>query len=202
MKRIGLSVALAFLAMLPLHAADWSAVVKRVETSLVYVENDEGSCTGFVIDTARKYVMTAAHCDGKEIYADRVVAKVLAKDTHEDLMVLKVEDLDPSRTALTLASKNPDIQESVMACGYGYGLERPFYRSARVSDNAVVIPGINGVFIGTDAPFIAGMSGGAVVNGSSDIVSIVQRSDGSALGIGVGAEVIRARMGRFFGAAK
>lgn len=200
MRRSLLALVSALLALAPrLIAADpWPGVVKHVESALVSVENSEGSCSGSVIDTARKYVLTAAHCDGSELYADRVVAHVLAKDTHEDLMVLKVEDLDPSRTALTLASKNPGIQTQVLSCGFGYALERPFYRSARIADNAIVIPGIAQTFIGTDAPFIGGMSGGPVVNDLGQIVSIVQRSDASALGIGVGAEMIRERVGRFF----
>lgn len=199
MKRVVASLLLAVVSMLHLSAVDqWPAVVKQVESALVSVESDDGSCSGTVIDMARKYVLTAAHCDGKELYADRVVAKVVAKDTHEDLMVLKVEELDPARTALTLAAKNPGIQTQVLACGFGYALERPFYRSARISDNAIVIAGIAQTFIGTDAPYIGGMSGGPVVNDRGEIVSIVQRSDGSALGIGAGAETIRARVGRFF----
>lgn len=201
MKRIGLSVALALSAVLPIHAADpWPAVVKHVESAVVSVENTEGSCTGFVIDTARKYVLTAAHCDGKELYADRVAAEVVSKDTHKDLLVLSVKELDPHRTALKLAPKNPDVMEQVVSIGYGYALERMFYRSARITDNAVMIPegGVGGPYIGTDAPYIGGMSGGPVINVAGAVVSIVQRSDGSALGIGVGAEIIKERVGRFF----
>ena len=201
MTRIALSLAFALLAVGPLSAADpWPAIVKRVEPAIVSVENTEGSCTGFVIDTTRKYVLTAAHCDGKELYADRVAAKVVSKDTHKDLLVLKVEQLDPSRTSLSLAAKNPEVMEQVVSIGYGYALERMFYRSARITDNAVMIPegGIGGPYIGTDAPFIGGQSGGPVIDVLGHVVAIVQRSDGSALGIGVGAEIIKERVGRFF----
>lgn len=201
MKRIALSFALAVLPLVPVAAMDpWPGVVKKVEPAIVSVENADGACTGFVIDTARKYVLTAAHCDGKELYADRVSASVVSKDTHKDLLVLKVAELDPGRTALKLAETNPAVMEQVVSVGYGYALERMFYRSARITDTAVMIPeqGIGGPFIGTDAPFIGGQSGGPIVNVSGAVVAIVQRSDGSALGIGVGAEIIKERVGRFF----
>ena len=201
MKRIALSLALALLAVGPMSAADpWPAIVKRVEPAIVSVETSDGSCTGFVIDAARKYVLTAAHCDGKDLYADRVAASVVSKDTHKDLLVLEVKELDPHRTALTLAAKNPEVMEEVVSIGYGYALERMFYRSARITDNAVMIPegGVGGPYVGTDAPFIGGMSGGPCVDISGHVVAIVQRSDGSALGIGVGAEIIKERVGRFF----
>lgn len=201
MRRSAALLVLLALSTLPIMAADpWPGVVKHVESALVSVENSEGSCSGSVVDVARHYVLTAAHCDGPDLYADRVVAHVVAKDTHEDLMILKAKDLDPARTALVLAAGNPSIQSQVLACGFGYALERPFYRSARISDNAIVIAGIAQTFIGTDAPYIGGMSGGPVVNDRGEIVSIVQRSDGSALGVGVGAETIKARVGRFFAA--
>lgn len=184
-----------------LRAADpWPGVVKHVESALVSVESNDGSCSGSVIDTVRKYVLTAAHCDGAELYADRVRADVVSKDTHEDLLVLEVKHLDPSRTALTLAAKNPAIQTQILACGFGYALERPFYRSARITDNAIVIPGLTQTYIGTDSSFIGGMSGGPVVNDRGEIVMIVQRGDAATLGIGVGAEMIRERVGRFFAA--
>lgn len=202
MRRSLFALVLSLLCLSPvLRAVDpWPGVVKHVASALVSVENAEGSCSGSVIDTARHYVLTAAHCDGAELYADRVVAHVLAKDTHEDLLVLKVEDLDPARTALTLATKNPEIQQPVLACGFGYALERPFYRSARIMDNKIVVPGLTQTYIGTDATFIGGMSGGPVVNDRGEIVAIVQRGDNASMGIGVGAEMIRERIGRFFAA--
>lgn len=198
-------VALSFCALLLVPSATltaapdpWPGVVTHVQKALVSVESNDGSCSGSVIDTVRKYVLTAAHCDGAELYADRVVAHVLAKDTHEDLLILRVEDLDPTRTALTLAVKNPAIQQQVLACGFGYALERPFWRSSRIADNATVIPGLAQTYIATDATFQPGQSGGPVVNDRGEIVAIVQRGDSATMGVGVGAEMIRERVGRFF----
>jgi len=114
-------------------------------------------------------------------------------------MVVEVKELDPAKEALVLAASNPGIGDEVMSIGYGYGLERPFFRKAMVSDNAVMIPesGIGGPFIGVDSGFIGGQSGGPVVNRAGEVVSIVQRAS-DKLGIGVGADIIRERVGRFF----
>lgn len=181
-------------------ASDWAETIRRVETSLVYIETDEASCTGFVIHQAKHYVLTAAHCDGTPLWADRVKAEVVSKDTKKDLLVLEVKHLDPSRPALRLAAKNPVRGQEVMSAGYGYALERPFFRKANIQDDQLTIPegGIGGPFISTDAPFVPGQSGGPVVNLAAEVVAIVQRADTGTTGIGVGAEILRARVGRFW----
>lgn len=203
MRRALLACSLAAVTFAPLHAGSdpWPGVAKRAASAIVSVKTDDGSCSGSVIDVARKYVLTAEHCAGTNIFADRVAATIVSKDSDEDLMILKVPELDPARTALTLAARNPEIQVQVLSCGFGYALKRPFWRSARITDTEIVVPGLTSTFIGTDAPFIGGMSGGPVLDVAGNIVAIVQRGDGGALGIGVGAETIRDRMGRFFAQA-
>jgi S1-C subfamily serine protease len=185
--------------VVPVAADDWSPLIDRVLKSVVYIESEDALCTGFVIDTKRKFVMTAAHCDGPQIFADRVVAEVIAKDTKKDLLVLEVRNLDPLRPALKLAAGDPKIGQEVLSVGYGMALERPFFRKAMVSDTAVQIPeaGIGGPYIGLDSAFVGGQSGGPVVNSSGEVVLIVQMAS-NTIGIGVGADIIRDRMGRFF----
>lgn len=195
-----LAAVFALLALAPASAlTDWSTVTKQVAPSVVYLENPEGSCTGFVIDAVRHYVLTAAHCDAAKdeaVWVDRVRGKVVSKDTKKDLLVIEAKDLDPSRPALKLAAKNPAIGEEVMSVGYGYGLERPFYRIAHVTDTEVRIDGL-GPFIGVDSGYIGGQSGGPVVNAAGEIVSIVQMAS-DKLGIGAGAELLKDRTGRFW----
>lgn len=196
--------ALLVAGSIPMTATDWSAIIQKVEKALVWVEvGDQGGCSGFVIDTARKYVMTAQHCQPAEagvVWVDRVPAKVVSRDVKKDLMVVVADLLDPSRTALKLADKNPVRGQEVMSAGYGFALERPFFRKASVQDDQLMMPDIGGPFISTDAAFVGGQSGGPVVDINGDVVSIVQRGDGGTTGLGVGAEIIRARMGRFFSA--
>jgi S1-C subfamily serine protease len=199
MRRVLLAVVLSVGAFAPLTAqvTDWSGIIARAEKSVMFVES---GCTAFVIDTARKYVLTAAHCDtpGKTMWVDRVEARIVARDQLKDLLVLEVPHLDPARPALRLA-KNPTRGQNVMSIGYGMALERPFFRIAHVSDDAVTIPNVEGgPFIGLDAAFVGGQSGGPVVDHEGRVVMIVQRAS-NTVGIGVGADTIRDRVGRFFG---
>lgn len=199
MRKSLIALLFAVLSIVPLSASEWGATIKQVEKSIVYINiNDEGGCTGFVIDAERKYVMTAAHCDGAKLYVDNVLGEVVAKDGKKDLMVLYVKHLDPTKTALKLGAE-PKIGDEVISAGFGYALERPFYRKAMVSDNAVMIPegGVGGPFVGVDSGFIGGQSGGPVVNINGEVVSIVQMAS-DKLGIGVGADIIRERVGRFW----
>jgi S1-C subfamily serine protease len=204
MRKLFITLILSLVFAAPAAAQEWSTVIKRIEKALVYVEpiDGTGGCSGFVVNKTEKYVMTAAHCDGDGagvVLLDRVRGEVISKDTKKDLMIFYVKHLDPSKEELKLAAKNPVIGDEVMSAGFGYALERPFFRKAMVSDDAVMIPesGIGGPFIGVDAGFIGGQSGGPVVNINGEVVSIVQRAS-DKLGIGVGAEIIRERMGRFW----
>lgn len=201
MRKLFLVTLMLSFFVAPAFADQWLDVVHKAQKAVLYMEMSEGSCTAFVIDAARKYVLSAAHCyDENGMWVDRVKAEVISLDFKKDLMVLEVKNLDPEKIALKLADKNPEIRQDVMSVGYGYGLERPFFKTARVSDTAVMLPtgGIGGPFIGVDAAYTGGQSGGPVLDVNGDIVSIVQRSDGGTLGIGVGAEIIKERVGRFF----
>ncbi len=205
MGRLFAVIALLFaFTISPFAAPDWSAVVKQVEKSVVFIEiGSEGSCTGFIIDATRHYVMTAAHCqpsDHSSLWVDRVAARVVSLDSKKDLMVVEVKDIDPSLPALVLAHKNPERGQDVMSCGFGMGLERAFFRQAHVQDDQTSVPetGQAGTFVSLDSAFVGGQSGGPVVNAAGEVVMIVQRAS-NTVGIGVGADVIRERMGRFFG---
>lgn len=187
--------------------SDWAPVAEKLGKSVVYIETTSGSCSGAVVDDkagkdgSKDHVLTAAHCDGKEIYADGAAAKVISKDTKKDLMVLEVDDL--GKPALPLAKSNPKTGNEVASYGYGWGLERPMFRTSHVSDDNTYIPenGIGGPFIVVDTQFVPGMSGGPVVNQAGEIVLIVQQG-GGGVGIGVGAEVIKSKVGRYFGKAE
>lgn len=194
---------IAFLLAVAL-SADWTPIAEKLSKSVVYLENTNGSCTGFLInsDATNKdkesvdYILTAAHCDGPELYADQSVTRVLWKDVKFDVMVLEIRDT--GRPALVMAKDNPKIGEELASYGFGYGLERPMFRTAHVSDDKTYIPedGIGGPLIVIDAQFVPGMSGGPCVNAAGEVVLIVQRG-GGGVGIGAGAEKLRSKIGRF-----
>lgn len=181
-----------------------SATIAGANGAVIYIETSKGSCTGFIINTVEKLALTANHCDpedGSPIWADKVRAEVKAKDSKKDLLVLRIEDLDPSRTALSLASKNPVTGQEVASVGFGYGLDSVQFRRTTVSSNAITLPNnVNpGPFVGINNSFTPGQSGGPVLNRQGNVVAIVQLGDEATLGLGVGAETIRERVGRFFG---
>lgn len=183
--------------------AQWPSIATELRQSIVYIEGKEGSCTGFVIDNERDFVLTAAHCDMTEMYVDLAPAKVRAKDVKNDLMVLYVEGID--RPALKLAKKNPVIGEEVATYGYGWGLERPLFRVSYISDTeAQVQTGLpnQGPFYVVDKNFMPGQSGGPVVNAKNEVVAIVQLGSNIGVGLGIGAEQIQSKVGKYFAGGK
>ena len=208
MKRLFVALLLVPFLGLSVRATDWSDVVKVVEKSVVWVQiGDGGGCSAFVINQEKHYLLTASHCKPQsheqELWVDYVPAKILFFDSKRDLMVIEAKDIDPVRPALKLAAKNPTIGQEVMSIGYGYALERPFFRQTHIQDDKMALPGVDGgPFVSTDSPFVGGQSGGPVVNSTGEVVLIVQRGDNGTTGLGVGVETIRAHVGRFFEKAK
>lgn len=191
-------------------AADWPALAKELSKSIVPIERDAAgtSCTGFVInahaktddDKDRDYVLTAGHCEAAKMFVDQAKATVLARNKEKDLLLLEVDDLD--RPALTLAKENPKVGEQVASLGFGYGLEQPLLRLTYISaETHIPYEGIGGPLFLTDSTFVGGQSGCAVVNGAGEVVMMVQRGTDS-VGIGVGAETMRQKMGRYWGKPK
>lgn len=181
-------------------ATDWTGIAAKLRDSVVNIETNgdegEGRCSGFVIDDARDFVMTAAHCLDREIFVNSEPADVKARDVKNDLAVLYVKDLD--HDAVTLSRETPKVGEEVASYGFGWGLERPLFRVGHVSDNKTSFPGLEGgPWIVVDAAFIGGQSGCPIVNLKGEVVAIVQRTTDRS-GIGVGADVIRDKMGKYF----
>lgn len=212
MKRMCVALLAFALAAGPVAAQTtntWTAVADMVRRSTVYVQvGQQGSCTGFIINDAAKggrnktedvdFILTAAHCDGNDLFAAQRPTVVKAKDVQKDLLVLEVEDLD--RPALRLARRNPEAGEEVASFGYGYGLEDPMFRVANISNDRIYIPydGIGGPLLALNASFVPGQSGGPVVNHAGEVVMVVQMGT-PIVGFGVGAEVVRDKVGRYFG---
>ncbi len=194
-------VAFAIFAIAPLvGASKWTAVSDKLDESIYFLEvlqgtEVAGSCTAFMIDNSKKLVLTAAHCDGEKILVDGTATYRVFKDERKDLMVLRASGVEGPNVPLAAASV--DRGDEVASMGFGAGLEDPMFRIAHVSNVRMDIEGLSGPFVMIDAGFVGGQSGGPVVNDKGELVMIVQRGNDS-LGIGVGVETIRDRVGKYF----
>lgn len=199
MKRVLVAIGLLCVFAASAHAvSEWNPVAVKLAKSIAYLTGPDGSCTAWSIDQTRDYAMTAAHCDQKDMLVDNIPAKVVAKDSKKDLLVLEVKGMD--KPALHLAKDNPKVGDEVASYGFGLALERPFFRVTHVSDDGLYIPfeGVGGPFILTDTNFIGGQSGAPVVDLSGSVVMIVQMGSNAGFGLGVGAEIMKDKMGRYF----
>lgn len=196
------TIAILVVYALRTFGADWTPIADKLSKSVVYIEAGNARCTGFIINSDRKrkeqdtdLILTAEHCFGEKLFADHETATAIWKDSHADLMILEVEDT--GKPALLVAEKNPKQGQEVGSFGHGYALEKPMFRHAFVSNAAIDLPDVEGgPFVMIDAPYVNGQSGGPVVNDAGEVVSIVQRAS-NMVGIGIGAERIRDKVGRY-----
>lgn len=197
MRRLILVILLTALSNLPATAISaWTPIAEQLRASVVFLE----VCTGFVIDSKRHYVLTAAHClpdegQGERMTVDGTSGYKIFVDHRKDLAVLRAGAVD--RPALRLADRDPDFGDEVASMGYGHALEQPMFRVAHISHNRFEIEELSGPFVVVDADFIPGQSGGPIVNAKGEVVAIVQRT-GNGLGIGVGRDTLKDRVGRYF----
>lgn len=180
-----------------LAANQWSIAIAKLEKSVVQLSDN---CSGFVINEAEDYVLTAKHCGpddpSKPVVVDNIPGKIVATDVHKDLLVVHVPGID--KPALVLAKKAADYGDAVVSFGYGGGFERPMLRQAIVAQpKALVPPAGPGEWVMLDAAFVGGQSGGPVVNEAGEVVMVVQMSN-AYMGLGRSAEEIKDRVGKYF----
>jgi S1-C subfamily serine protease len=110
------------------------------------------------------------------------------------LLIIRAPGVE--RPSIRIAKDTPPQGEEVASHGYGFGLEKPMFRVAHISNIDMEIESLSGPFVMVDSGFVPGQSGGPVVNAAGDVVMMVQRGN-EFLGIGVGAKVLRDRLGRY-----
>jgi len=110
-------------------------------------------------------------------------------------MLLEIEDT--GKPALQIADHDPKQGQEIASLGHGYGLEKPMLRVAHVANAEIELPDVEGgPFVMIDAAYVGGQSGGPCINDKGEVVSIVQAAS-NLVGIGVGAERIRSKVGRY-----
>jgi S1-C subfamily serine protease len=187
-----------FVASMPTYAqTNWHLLVERMlEKSVVQLS---ANCSGFVINEAEDWVLTAKHCGPedveKPVVVDNIPGKIVGSDIHKDLLVVHVPGVD--KPALRFATVKPKYGDLVASFGYGGGYERPMLRIATVSQPFAIIPEAGpGEWVQVGGAFIGGQSGGPVVNEQGEVIAIVQMSS-TAMGIGRSAETIRDKVGKW-----
>ncbi len=160
----------------------------------------EGNGSGFVI--APGLVATAAHVVagastitlGPEAGSE-VPATVVGSDSGEDLALLRAQGTFSATVLRFHTGGDVPIGNDVIVLGYPLGLDFTATRGAitgRGRDLNIEGTAYTGLFQ-TDAAVNPGNSGGAIVNGSGDVVGVVVAGGEGYEGIGFGVPVSRAR---------
>ena len=177
MKRTLLTLILIFTPILAC-AQGWSTLAPKVLDSVVRLEAGNFTCTGFIIDEKRKYILTAAHCipdKDTDVYVNGEKAAVVNMRRDDDVAVLLVANVDGP--ALVPAKTNAAVGDDVAMIGFGYAVKEPLFRTAIVSHDSLSLPGLDGKYIVLDAAVIPGQSGGPFVNAKGEVIGVVQRSN-------------------------
>lgn len=196
MKRLALSVVALSLLSVPAPAQDWASVAGKVEKSLVALStNGRLMCSGFVIDSQRDFVQTAAHCvEGRDVAVDGVPATVVAYDQATDLAVLHAPTskpaLKPSKRALKKGMP-------VMSVGHAYGFEQVTVRPGYVSSLENDLPGFGYDYLAVVPALVGGQSGGPIVDRDGNVVAINQVGD-DYTGWGQTIKKVLSVVGRFW----
>ncbi|MEQ4723543.1 trypsin-like peptidase domain-containing protein [Nonomuraea sp. B19D2] len=180
-----------------------SATAARVLPSVVSVETDRGSGSGFVVD-GRGHILTNAHVisgngqvtvvlnDGR-----RISARVIGEDDGEDLAVLEV-DYPGELTPATLGrSGDLAVGDQVLAIGSPLGLSGTVTAGiVSALDREVRLGGSRRTAVQTDASINPGNSGGPLVNARGEVVgvntAIAAGRGGGNIGIGFAIPIDRA----------
>ena len=167
------------------EAEDYADLVEWVMTSMVYVETDKSTGSGFLVSD-NDDILTNYHIikDAKYIIVvpygcEPVEALVKDFDAERDIALLKAKEIRSSSLArlmikpsLKISNTLPRIGEAVLAIGNPRGL------SGTVSDGIVsaIRQGDNNLWVQFTAPVSPGSSGGALVNPPSTKVEGFQLS--------------------------
>lgn len=140
--------------------------IASVERSIVLVTYEEHLCTGFVVDAARGWVLTARHCIEEEVpvFVEHVPSTIVAVSPVFALLSIPLMERPP----LDLRKDRIPVGESVVSFGYGYGWMQVVQRHiASWKDGDIFL----------DAPVAPGMSGGPIVDLAGKVVGLNQAVD-------------------------
>lgn len=149
----------------------------RIKASVVALETQDGKnyCSGFVIDSKRRYVMTADHCMQIGPVVDGQPAVEIFHVPELDIAIL--ESPGTKRDALKIADADPVYDEPVIAYGYANGFPVITQVSMFVTIPRLFIVGFPYVLMQFEPNAIGGMSGGPIINSDGRVVAVVQQGN-------------------------
>lgn len=164
-------------------------LLKQIQPSLVTIAypiagnaGEHSNCTGFVIDAARGWVLTAKHCINPDPSGLLYVNDEERKTVRSDELFALIEVPRMTQPPLTIRAKRPAIGDPAVAIGYGFGF-------------LTLLNGVVAAFkdddIALDVGLIPGMSGGPMVDSYGEVIGLNQRNvtlNGGSLGVGCGVE--------------
>ena len=198
MKRVVALSLLAALLLLAIPSSPASArqdPIPRSVVSLHYVdEKDRGIfCTGFVIDTKRRYVMTADHCI-QAVLQPQIMQKRAWEVAHIPALDVSIVQADAAWEIPALKMRKEPLVAGLKLRAYGYADGN---EPVRRIDGQVVFHSF--VFLSNpNYPLflyrpkaIEGMSGGPIVDEAGKVISVCQQvSDRHDLAISLQPEAL------------
>lgn len=176
-----IAVCVTLFAGVTAEAEDYADLVEWVMTSMVYIQTDKSTGSGFFV-SENDDILTNYHVikDAQYIIVvpygcEPVEALVKDFDAERDIVLLKAKEIRSSLIArmmvkpyLTISNTLPRIGEAVLAIGNPRGL------SGTVSDGIVsaIRQGDNNLWVQFTAPVSPGSSGGALINTKGEIVGM------------------------------
>lgn len=164
-----------------------SNLADRVRLSLVLVEHvtedtSTSFCTGFVVDSAKGWALTARHCVPASLdtplWVDKLNSHILKRDEAFALVEVPVMVKPP----LSIRRKSIDLLDQVYS--FGYGLQTFMVLERHVA-------AIQSGDVALDGPLMHGMSGGPTVDEDANVIGLNQMSLDNGLGIVCGQDEIR-----------
>lgn len=175
------------------YTTEITNAVKDVDKVVVAVKTIDTNGTGFIYSTDEEnaYIVTAAHVVKNQNYLivefnnyRTLQAEVLGMDLNTDVAILKVTPNFPVETAKL--SKNSILKdgEFVISVGASNNSNHNTYKSLGIISSSLdfqKVNGINNAYIVTDNHGVPGLSGGPIINISSEVIGMcVMSSNDSA----------------------
>jgi hypothetical protein len=164
--------------------SNWNDTIKAVAPSVVYIETDNGTGSGFLLNS-QGYLLTNYHViDGAKtvtvtfINNKSYAAKIVKVEKDKDLAVIKISTTNLPDPVKIGNSDKMEPGNEVVALGYPLGI-RGYPAITKGVVSRILTYNNGNEYIQTDTAFNHGNSGGALINILGEVVAIPTLASGS-----------------------